>query len=171
MPTSKNDLMRAIGMAYAEAVYSGGAPAFFKGLVAVCDDATKTKLRNILGDPVDEQDQGSTTPGENWWRQKLMQADAATWKTEMPSKELLREFAASVGLGEKRSEATLEKMLHKACRDAGFFDKQIAWELGSMGEHLPRGPFTKHYTIPTLKKARGLWDLAYGPEDWPEGAT
>ncbi len=172
MSTSKNDLMRAIGIAYAEAVYSGGAPAFLKGLVAACDEATKTKLRNILGDPVDDaQDQGCTTPGEHWWRRRLMQADAATWKTEVPSKELLREFAASVGLGEKRTEAALEKVLHKACRDADSFDKQIAWEKGPMGERVPRGEFTKHYAIPHLDKARGLWDITYGPEDWPEGAT
>ncbi len=171
MSASKNDLMRAIGIAYVEAMYSGGVPAFFTGLAAACDETTKTKLRNILGESSDDvQDQGCT-PGEQWWRRKLMQADEATWKTEVPGKELLREFSESVGLGEKRSVGALETMLHRACRDVTSIDKQIAWNMNPKGERISYGPFTKHYQIPTLKEARGLWDIAYGAEDWPEGST
>ena len=177
MSTSKKNMMREISIACVEATHSGGVYAFFKSLVAICDEPLKTRLRNEIDDSRGGVSLATTRPAKMhvsnaWWLQRLYAAD---WETEVRQDTLLKSYMDGVRqfhTGKGRHAYVLKTLLESLCPLFEEFVRAVEVPDEGLVDLRPgadRYVRIQCYRFPELVPARICWENVYGPTEWPDG--
>ncbi len=177
MSTSKKNTMLEISIACAEATHSGGVYAFFKSLVAICDEPLKTRLRNEIDDSrggvsLDTKRASKLNTASAWWLQRLHAAD---WETEVRQDVLLKSYMDGVRqfhTGKGRHASVLKTVLESLCPLFEEFVRAVEVpdeELVDLRPGADRYVRIQCYRFPELVPARICWENVYGPTEWPDG--
>ena len=168
--------MREISIACVEATHSGGVYAFFKSLVAICDEPLKTRLRNEIDDSrggvsLDTRRASKLNTASAWWLQRLHAAD---WETEVRQDVLLKSYMDGVRqfhTGKGRHASVLKTVLESLCPLFEEFVRVVELpdeELVDLRPGSDRDIRIQCYRFPEIVPARICWENAYGPTDWPD---
>ncbi len=139
-------------------------------------DLTNFEVRKVPNtEALREQKLLSLSVVEEWWYQKLLTgctlSSGEEWQTELPVEHMVTDYIKEVkrfNITKRGNATSMGRFLKQVCPDIETSSRKTGYEIQD-----PDGHWTRHvhrrarwYTLPTLKKARSMWEEKYGKTDW-----
>ena len=112
---------------------------------------------------------------EEWWYQKLLNgctlSNGDEWQTELPVDHLVTDYINEVkrfNITKRGNATSMGRFLKVVCPTIETSSRKTPYEVQDPDGHWTRYMHrrARWYTLPTLKKARSLWEEKYGKTDW-----
>ncbi len=139
-------------------------------------DLEHFEVRHVPNTPgLREQKLLSLSVVEEWWYQKLLNGSVLIngdgWQTDLPVEHLVKDYIEEVkrfNISKRGNATAMGRFLKKVCPVIKTSSRKTEYEVQDEGGHLTRWVHrrARWYQLPTLVKARAIWEEQYGKTDW-----
>ena len=139
-------------------------------------DITDFEVRQVPNtEALREQKLLSLSVVEEWWYQKLLSGCTLIrgdeWQTDLPVEHLVNDYVNEVkrfNISKRGNATAMGRFLKKVCPCIVTSSRKTSYEVADEEGHWTRHVHrrARWYHLPTLDKARSMWEEQYGKTDW-----